>query len=87
VKPLSVHVHGFESEQIYQQLKSINESRLQPFISTLVKRKTKAKKFGNLLRPPSPEQPIIEENIANEEHDDEELLPPKKTAKKKKSVT
>jgi len=87
ITPLSVHVRGFESEQIYQQLKSINEARLKPFIATIAKNKTKQKTFGNLLRSPSPEQPLIEEN--NNKEDDNEQLPilSKKSLKKKKSVT
>ncbi len=57
-------------------------------IATIVKSKTKQKTFGNLLRSPSPEQPLIEENIDKEENEEEDLSsPPKKTLKKKKSVT
>jgi hypothetical protein len=85
VTPLSVHVRGFEPEQIYQQLKSINETRLKPFIATIAKNKTKQKTFGNLLRPPSPEQPLIEEN--NDQEEEELPMPVKKNPKKKKSVT
>jgi hypothetical protein len=81
-----VHVRGFEPEQIYQQLKSINETRLKPFIATIAKNQTKQKTFGNLLRPPSPEQPIIEENNVQEE-DDKLPVSVKKNPKKKKSVT
>ncbi|CAF2741219.1 unnamed protein product [Rotaria sp. Silwood2] len=90
VTPLSVHVRGFEPEQIYQQLKSINETRFKSFLATVVKNKTKQKTFGNLLRSPSPEKPpLIEENIENEENDNEDLsMPTKKIEKKKKkSVT
>ncbi|CAF0721854.1 unnamed protein product [Rotaria sp. Silwood1] len=90
VTPLSVHVRGFEPEQIYQQLKSINEIRFKSFLATIVKNKTKQKAFGNLLRSPSPEKPsLIEENIKNEENDNEDLSIPTKqiSKKKKKSVT
>jgi hypothetical protein len=87
VTPLSVHVRGFEPEQIYQQLKSINETRLKPFIATIAKNQTKQKTFGNLLRPPSPEQPIIEENNVQEEEDEKLPVSVKKNPKKKKSVT
>lgn len=86
-----MHVRGFEPEQIYQQLKSINDARLKPFIGTLVKGKTKQKSFGKLLRPPSPEPPAIDEFAAQDENgddvDDEPELEPKKPVKKKKSVT
>jgi len=87
ITPLSVHVRGFEPEQIYQQLKSINETRLKPFIATIAKNKTKQKTFGNLLRPPSPEQPLIEKDNDKEDDDNEELpVPIKKSPKKKKTV-
>ena len=85
VTPLSVHVRGFEPEQIYQQLKSINEARLKPFLATIAKNKNKQKTFGNLLRPPSPEPPTIDEN--NEQEEEEVPIPAKKSPKKKKSVT
>lgn len=90
VTPLSVHVRGFEPEQVYQQLKSINEARLKPFVATIAKNKTRQKSFGNLLRPPSPEPALVEENNGQEEDDDQkEELPAvaKKNPKKKKSVT
>jgi len=88
ITPISVHIRGFEPEQIYQQLKSINEPRLKPFLATIAKNKTKQKTFGNLLRSPSPEQPLIEENNDKEEDNNEESpIPSKKTLKKKKSVT
>ncbi|CAF1471833.1 unnamed protein product [Adineta steineri] len=88
VTPLSVHVKGFEPEQIYQQLKSINDTRFKPFVATIAKTKTKQKTFGNLLQPPSPEPSLNEENNDDDEINDEEILtPPKKTPKKKKSVT
>jgi hypothetical protein len=88
ITPLSVHVRGFEPEQIYQQLKSINETRLKPFLATIAKNKNKQKTFGHLLRSPSPEQPLIEENHDQEEVDNEEIpAPTKKSPKKKKSVT
>ncbi|CAF5033383.1 unnamed protein product [Rotaria magnacalcarata] len=92
VTPLSVHVHGFESEQIYQQLKSINENRFKPFLAAILKSKTKQKTFGNLLRPPSPEKSSsIEDNIEiGENNDDQEDISKslnKTPKKKKKSVT
>jgi hypothetical protein len=40
-----------------------------------------------LLRSPSPEPTLIEENIDQEENNEEELSLPKKLPKKKKSVT
>ncbi|CAF0754339.1 unnamed protein product [Rotaria sordida] len=95
VTPLSIHIHGFEPEQIYQQLKSINETRFKSFLATIVKNKTKQKTFGNLLRSPSPEKPsLIEENIKQEEEEEEEnnnedlsISTKKNSKKKKKSVT
>lgn len=94
VTPLSVHVRGFEPEQIYQQLKSINDARLKPFLATIAKQKTRSKTFGNLLRSPSPEQTSVDENNEHEgeeeeiEDQEEELpAPVKKSSKKKKSVT
>lgn len=89
-----MHVRGFESEQIYQQLKSINESRFKPFLATIAKIKAKQKSFGNLLRPPSPEKsptPIEEntEKAGEEEHENEDQSESSKklSKKKKKSVT
>ena len=88
VKPVSVHVRGFEPEQIYQQLKSINDTRLKPFIAAIAKHKTRPKIFGNLLRPPSPEPTAVEEdNEDDDDQDEEEPVPVKKSPKKKKSVT
>ncbi|CAF0764355.1 unnamed protein product [Rotaria sordida] len=92
VTPLSIHIHGFEPEQIYQQLKSINETRFKSFLATIVKNKTKQKTFGNLLRSPSPEKPsLIEENIKQEEeennNEDLSISTKKNSKKKKKSVT
>lgn len=88
VKPVSVYVRGFEPEQVYQQLKSINDARLKPFIAAIAKHKTRPKTFGNLLRPPSPEPTPVEDQ--EEDDDDQEEEPPvpvKKSPKKKKSVT
>lgn len=87
VKPLSVHVRGFEPEQIYQQLKSINDARLKPFIAAIAKHKTRPKTFGNLLRPPSPEPTAVEEDNEQQEDEEPSPVPVKKSPKKKKSVT
>ena len=85
--PLSVHVHGFEPEQIYQQLKTINEARLKPFVATMVKSGMKSKTFGDLLRAPSPPPSLVQEASDKEDNDQDEALAQKKLAKKKKSVT
>lgn len=84
MKPLSVHVNGFEPEQIYQQLQTINEERLKLFIPALVKLKSKTKTFGDLLREPSPSP---EPEVEVEEPVEEEEEVQKKEKKKKKSVT
>ena len=89
VTPLSVHVRGFEPEQIYQQLQTINQERLKIFIPALIKAKSKAKTFGDLLREPSPPpepEEALEENAEPEEEEEAEVAP-KKEKKKKKSVT
>lgn len=89
VTPLSVHVQGFQPEQIYQQLKAINDDRLKPFIATIAKNKTKVKTFGNLLCAPSPQPELVEEKngFHDDETEEEEEKPVKITPKKKKSVS
>ena len=90
ITPISVHVNGFEAEQVYQQLKAINETRFQLLLTTTVKSKTKQKMFGDLLRSPSPEKSSFsEDNIEAKENVTEDLSIPSQNVsrKKKKSVT
>ena len=79
-------MRGFEPEQIYQQLQTINQDRLKPFIATLIKCKTKSKAFGDLLRELSPPLVSVEEDLEEDAVDEEEPIS-KKPEKKKKSVT
>lgn len=85
ITPISVHVNGFDCEQIYQQLQTINEERLKNLTAVLIKSKGKSKHFGDLLREPSPEVELEEEPIDKEEEEEEEISK-KKEKKKKKSV-
>jgi hypothetical protein len=95
VTPLSVHVDGFESEQIYQQLQTINQDRFKPFAAALIKCQMKSKAFGQLLRSPSPVQTTTDDNMNSpvndhaddDDDDDGKVKALKKSMKKKKSVT
>ncbi|CAF0835961.1 unnamed protein product [Didymodactylos carnosus] len=71
---LSVHVNGFNNEQIYQQLKSINDKRLKVFMNYIVKNKNKTKTFGDILEPPKVEEADNEEIITTDTEVPEQVL-------------